>query len=311
MSADGTVYKFDLYVDCSGFRSLLLGKELKPEWLDYSSSLKTNRAITGVQSHGGQIKPYTLATTFNHGWQWTIPTRGEDHVGYVFAKEYCSDDEAFAELKKTCTHVENEKVISFKTGRYKNSWQGNVIGIGNSFAFIEPLESTGIHMILLQLLNLKNCFENGHVSEDNIKKYNEKINAFWDHLKWFIAIHFKYNRKLSTPFWKECQDNIDVSGISEYLDYFEKHGPLWYNREHPLFKPMSKDAIFSTYSFDLHLAGCGVNPGHFEKRNQYINDDWLKKHAFNKQLISQAISHEEGLAYLENNGTDFIPGWFN
>ena len=135
------------------------GRGLGSEWVSYASSLKTDRAVIGTRAHTGEIEPYTTARTLKHGWLWTTPMQQEDHLGYVFCSEFCTDEEARAELKEHCSAVNDARVIRFRTGRYGASWVGNVVGIGNAFAFIEPLESTAIHMILTQLETLGRVLE--------------------------------------------------------------------------------------------------------------------------------------------------------
>ncbi|MFM7022551.1 MAG: tryptophan 7-halogenase [Flavobacteriales bacterium] len=303
---DGKHHRFDLFIDCSGFRSFLLGQILKAKWVDFSGSLKTNRAVIGMQDHHGKIKPFTSATTLNHGWLWNTPTQKEDHLGYVFSKEHCSDDEAMHELRKHCKHINNEKVISFRSGRYENSWIENVVGIGNTFAFVEPLESTGLHMIIMQLRTLSKSIAANKPKE----VYNQKVNDAWDNIKYFIAIHFKFNAKLDTPFWEECRTNIDVSGVQDYLDYYMEHGPVFLNVGHPIREAMKKNDLFSGYAYDGIMAASGVNLEFFQKKNVCVSDNWMKVYEFQKNLVKNAISHEEGLKYLEENPTSFIADWF-
>ncbi len=307
------ILKYDLYVDCTGFSSLLLGKSLDSKWIDYSSSLKTNRAIIGSRNNENNIKPYTTASTLNHGWLWNTPTQTVDHLGYVFGEEFCSDDEAFSELKKHCTSINNEKVISFKTGRYENSWKGNTIAIGNSFSFIEPIESTGIHMIIFQLKRFVKSLSNNIEIADSRLKYNTKVNKSWDYLKYFIAIHFKYNHKLSTPFWKECQENIDVDEIEDYLDYFMQKGPIHRHPSHPIYSKMNKDIIFGTSAFDINLVGLGVNSEFFEneaKNNLMEKKKWENIYKINQFLVNHAIPHKEALAIIEEEPFNLIENWF-
>ena len=305
VSTTGEKYVYDLFVDCSGFRSLLVGKALQTPWVDYSKSLKTNRAIIGTRDNNDEILPYTTSTTLKHGWLWNTPMQHENHLGYVFSKDHCSDDEAFNELIGHCKTINNEKVINFKTGRHENSWSGNVLAIGNSFAFIEPLESTGIHMILQQLKQATVALVSAEPESNAVKTYNDATNASWDHLKWFIALHFKYNTKLDTPFWKYCQNEIDVAGIQDYLDYYMANGPLFHDEDHPLFKRFNSDPVFSVFAHDVSMAGCGINQEFFGKVNKNIDSDWLKKFALGNAVAATAIGHRAALKYMEENEATF------
>ncbi len=305
------VLTYDIYIDCSGFASLLLGKSLEQKWIDYSPSLKTNRAIIGTREHLGDIKPFTTATTLNHGWLWNIPTQLEDHLGYVFSKEFCSDDEAFHELRQHCSTVNNEKIISFKPGRYEKSWVGNTIGIGNAFAFVEPLESTGIHMILQQIKKIGKKLESTEELNYAQEDFNKSLNNSWDFIKWFIALHFHFNKQIDSPFWRNCNTNIDISGAQDYVDYFMKNGPIYNKNDHDLHKKLNIDNVFGAYSFDIHLIGCGINEQFFLQNKKQNSEQWPTKFAINKALVQKAIPHAEALQFLMENPCDFIADWFN
>jgi tryptophan halogenase len=299
---DGDLPPFDLYFDCSGFKSLLLGSSLQSKWVSYSDSLLTNAAVLGKAPHRCDIKTYTTSSTLNHGWLWETPTQEENHLGYVFSEEFCDANEAREELRKYCPEINQEKVVRFRSGRYENSWVGNVIGIGNAFAFIEPLESTGIHMILLQLKQYFESTVEAKSLADARDSYNKRTNESWDFLRWFIALHFKHNFKRDTPFWQHVRKHADVSGIQDYLDYFAKNGPIFQDVNHPLYKRMKKDFIFGPHSFDICLLGSGLGWEKFLKSKQ-PNKFNTKRMAFDDLLVQQALSHAEALRFLESGSS--------
>lgn len=305
----GNSLQFDFYVDCSGFRSLLLGDYLKTDFITYSDALFTNKAVVGIVKNNGNPIPYTTATTMKNGWLWNTPLRTEDHLGYVYDSSFCTDEEALIEFKEKCPLVENTKVINFKSGRRAKCWSGNVLAVGNSYAFIEPLESTGIHMILTHLERFVKITNKFGFSESSKMKFNDKIANEWDYLKDFIAIHFKFNFNKDTPFWRKCR-NISTQGITEYLDYYDKFGPLAYNKDHPLYKKMDSYGLFGVFAFDLNVVGCGYYKKSLVVNEDKINPTWVMHHKFNKALVEKASSHNELLFYLENERTDFIKNWF-
>lgn len=212
----GRTLKFDLYIDCSGFQSLLLEKNMDSKFIDYSSTLFTNHAVTANGSNQGNIKPHTLATSMNHGWQWTIPMREEDHLGYVFSNHFCSVDEATDEMNKKTPGLTNHKLVRFRSGRHEHFWKGNVVGIGNSYAFVEPLESTGVFMIIMEIIRLIRKISKDKKISIARDKLNSRMNNHWDALKWFLGIHFKYNTKYATEFWKACNNDIEDIYNEEY-----------------------------------------------------------------------------------------------
>lgn len=154
LTTDGRRLSFDFYVDCSGFRSLLLGKAMDTPFHSYADSLFTDSAVTGNTEHGGHIKPYTTATTMNSGWCWTIPTRESDHHGYVYSSAAISDEEAAEELARRFPGITAPRQVRFRVGRHDQAWRGNTMAIGNSYGFVEPLESSGLLMITQGILAL-------------------------------------------------------------------------------------------------------------------------------------------------------------
>jgi tryptophan halogenase len=223
---DGQKLAFDLYVDCSGFRSLLVGEKLGTKFHSFASSLFTDSAIPFNVPHGGKIKPYTTARTMEHGWCWNIPMVENDHLGYVFSSAHCSDDEALAEARRTWPDLVNERVVRFRSGRHDRLWVGNVFAIGNAYAFVEPLESTGLLMITRAITSLVRAFPIGADNAVMKRFVNTSVGRDWDRLRWFLSVHYKFNRRLDSRFWTEVRASTDVSGLQGALDIFRTRGPL-------------------------------------------------------------------------------------
>jgi tryptophan halogenase len=223
---DGRELAFDLYVDCSGFRSFLLGEKLGVGFREYTSSLPTDRAVAFNAPHGGRVKPYTTARTMEHGWCWNIPMMEDDHLGYVFSSAYCSDDEALAEARGIWPALVRQRVVRFRSGRHERLWVGNVYAIGNAYAFVEPLESTGLLMTVRAITSLVRAFPLGPDQAVMKRFVNTAVGNDWDRLRWFLAAHYKYNRRLDSRFWRDVRAGADVSGIQEALDIFRTCGPL-------------------------------------------------------------------------------------
>ncbi len=223
---DGRQLSFDLYIDCSGFRSALLEKKLGEKFHSYASTLFTDSAIAFNAPHDGKLKPYTTARTMEHGWCWNIPMVESDHLGYVFSSAHCSDDAALDEAKKLWPGLENERTVRFRSGRHDRMWVGNVFAIGNAFAFVEPLESTGLLMITRAITSLVRAFPMGE--DDTLMKRFVNTNAArdWDRLRWFLAAHYKFNRRLDSKFWRDVREDVDISGLEPALAIYETFGPL-------------------------------------------------------------------------------------
>jgi tryptophan 7-halogenase len=223
---DGRALQFDLYVDCSGFRSLLLGQKQGTPFQSYARSLYTDRAVAFNAPHGGSLKPYTTARTMQSGWCWNIPMLESDHLGYVYSSAHCTDDEALAEARLAWPELTNERVVRFRSGRHERMWVGNVFAIGNAFGFVEPLESTGLLMITRAITSLVRAFPIGPESRVMKRFVNAAAGRDWDRLRWFLAAHYKYNQRLDSRFWCDVRADADVSGIADAVDLFKASGPL-------------------------------------------------------------------------------------
>ncbi len=222
----GESLEFDLYIDCSGFRSFLLGDKLAEPFQSYGSSLFTDSAVAFNAPHNGKIKPYTTARTMDHGWCWNIPMFENDHLGYVYSSAYCSQDQALEEARKQWPALTNERLVRFRSGRRQRAWVGNVYAIGNAYAFVEPLESTGLLMITRAISSLVRAFPLGP-DESAMKHFiNQSAARDWDRLRWFLSAHYKFNQRLETKFWQDVRETTDISGLETALTLFRQYGPL-------------------------------------------------------------------------------------
>lgn len=255
-------YEFDLYVDCTGFRSQLLEKTLNDPFCSYESSLFTDRALTFNLPNHGDIKPYTGVTTMNNGWLWNIPLRTEDHMGYVYSSTFCDAAEAQHELEDKFGSIDNPKSIRFRSGRHEHSWSGNVFAVGNSFGFVEPLESTGIQMIVATLKTLFKQFPTSLTDENSINHLNQTTNENWDSVRWCLAIHYKYNTRIDSPFWQACQRDTDIGAAAKVVNYYKANGSLVkaHNEQKFDMSTVMSDRIFRCLAYDVVLSGQGILP---------------------------------------------------
>ena len=213
-------HKADYFIDCSGFKSVLSSSE----WNSYDNMLVNDRALFFQKRLGDSVRPYTKCTTMNNGWLWEIDHEEITSCGYVYSSKHITDDKARLEAEaKLDIVIHNSRVIKFKTGRLKEHWIGNVITLGNSDGFVEPLESTNIMVILrlsFHIIDVMRCKNN----DDLIKKYNVFVNNYLDTIRDFVFIHFVFNKKLDTNYWKEYRSRSELlqSGIgAELLEYYK------------------------------------------------------------------------------------------
>lgn len=263
----GARHEYDFFVDCTGFKSLLLEKSLGSPYISFQDSLFTDTAVTGCIANSDKVKPYTYAESMNNGWCWNIPMRGEDHRGYVFSSAHCSVDAAAEELRSKNPGIDNIKTVRFRSGRHGSICIGNVFAIGNSYAFVEPLESTGIHMIIKEAQTLTKNFMLLKKSPAIAKAINNNMNEHWEYLKGFLSIHYKFNNKFQTDFWKDCRESADISSIQWLVDLYHEVGLLSYAGPSlgEMITKEIKDDIFGLLGFDTLLLGQGVVPRRFKK----------------------------------------------
>lgn len=298
----GAKYQYDFFVDCTGFNSLLLEKSLGSPFISYSNSLFTDMAVTGKITGVEKPKPYTSAISMNSGWCWNTPMRGEDHLGYVFSSSHCSADEALAEMRKKMPEITNPGLVKFKTGRHREICIGNVFAVGNSFGFVEPLESTGIHMIITAAKTLADNFsrlKNAPVLRTVI---NRDTAGHWDYLRDFLAIHYKFNKKYDTPFWKDCREHTDTSDVQWMIDLYDEIGPLSQADEY-IARAISgsiKDVLFGLVGFDVMMLGQGVLPKNFN-RTMFNRHIWESNVKTWKSLGKFTIPTDEDLNIIIEN----------
>jgi len=225
----GERVRADLFVDASGFRSELLGKAMGEEYESFEKSLFCDRAvIAGWPRTNEPILPYTVAETMDSGWCWQIEHEHWINRGYVYSSRFISDEDALTEFRAKNPKIANEpRVVKFRSGRYRRHWVGNVVGVGNAVGFVEPLEATALQVICLETSTLADtlkdslCELNGSL-RDLYNRYNSRQ---WDDIRDFLAVHYAFNTRLDTPFWKACREETDLQGAEHLVQFYRENGP--------------------------------------------------------------------------------------
>jgi tryptophan 7-halogenase len=224
----------DLYIDCSGFASLLLSRTLREPYVSFRPSLFCDRAIWGGWERIDEpIKPYTTAEAMNAGWCWRIDHEFLINRGHVYCSAFLSDEEAEREFRDKNPKVETTRPVKFVTGRYERSWVKNVVGIGNSSGFVEPLESTSLGVICDESDSLVNSLieSDRHPNPTIIRQYNKRFALKWDNIRDFLAVHYRFNTGMDTPFWRECREKCDLAGAADVVEYYRENGPGTYHHQ--------------------------------------------------------------------------------
>lgn len=230
--ASGAVERAGLFVDCSGFRSELMGKALGTPFDSFRSSLFCDRAVLGGWEREDEpILPYTTAETMACGWAWQIEHEPMINRGYVYSSDFLSDDEAEREFRSKNPKVSDTRVVHFDSGAYRSNWVGNVVAMGNASGFVEPLEATSLSVICDHTVRLIQALADADLQpgEKTRHYYNRYTARTWRAIRRFLALHYKFNDRIDNEFWRTCQEQTDLAGAEEIVDYYQECGPsrMW------------------------------------------------------------------------------------
>lgn len=240
----------DLFVDCSGFRALLIGDELGASFEDWSHWLPCDRAIAVPCARVAETPPYTRSTLRDAGWQWRIPLQHRTGNGYVYASGFLSDDEATATL---LTNLDGEpladpRLIRFTAGFRRESWTKNIVAIGLSSGFLEPLESTSIHLIQSGIAKLIALFPNRDCDPALARQFNALFGRDMDAIKDFLILHYHATQGHQAPLWQHTRHMALPDSLIEKEEQYRRTGRLM----------LTSDELFREASWLAVLNGQGI-----------------------------------------------------
>ena len=262
----GEVIPGDFFVDCTGFRALLLGETLGVDYIDWSHWLPCNRAVAIPSSGDDDPEPYTRSSARPAGWQWHIPLQHRTGNGHVYSSDFMSDDEATTLLldKLPGDALADPRVLSFTTGRRKKFWDKNCVSLGLAAGFLEPLESTAIHLVQTGIAKLLALFPDKRFDRVEIDEYNRLMAATFDQVKDFLILHYTATERDDSEFWNYCRTMAIPESLQHKLDLFRGKGRLF----------RYEDELFSETSWVAVLLGQGVCPeGYDEIVNSMTGDE--------------------------------------
>ena len=298
--SNGETIEGELFFDCSGFSRVLMGKT-DNKWISYSEHLPTNSAIPfTLPISAKDVKFETLAETMNAGWMWKIPLQNRYGCGYVYSDKFQSYEESLKELEdKFHTDIQPIKHIKFEAGRYENTWHKNIVCMGLSSHFLEPLQATSIHISIASMANLIFHFLKGDFNDYDRKKYNESVNLFVDDYKDFIQMHY-FGGRSDTPFWKFVQNDLEKTErnkelfeigkrrVITRLDLSQLHGtpgyPLWVHI-------LDNNGLYPKDIVEADLKRYGKLDDAYEQM--------IKMKQFHIKLQKELVSNEEFFKYLK------------
>ncbi|SDJ21415.1 tryptophan halogenase family protein [Nonomuraea jiangxiensis] len=231
-TATGRVLTADLFVDCSGFRGLLINKALNEPFVDMSDHLLNDSAVaTAVPNDDATtgVEPFTSAIAMKSGWTWKIPMLGRFGTGYVYSSQFAGQDEAvkeFCDLWELDPDRTDLNLIRFRVGRNRRAWVKNCVSIGTSSCFVEPLESTGIYFIYAALYQLVKHFPDKSFDPVLIDRFNREIETMFDDTRDFIQAHFHFAPRDDTPFWRANKELKLGDGMQDKMDMYRAGLPI-------------------------------------------------------------------------------------
>jgi tryptophan 7-halogenase len=254
--ASGERIEGELFLDCSGFRGLLIEGALKTGFEDWSHWLPCDRAVTVPCASGGNLKPVTRATARPAGWQWRIPLQHRIGNGYVYSSAHLSQDEAAATLLAGLDGeaLADPWLLKFRAGRRKRAWNKNCVAIGLSAGFMEPLESQSIHLIQIGIMRLMRYFPDCDFEAADIAGYNRYMAWQFDRIRDFLVLHYKATERNDTPFWDYCRTMEVPDFLKEKIELFSSRGRIF--REN--------DELFAEGSWFAVLYNQGIIPRDYD-----------------------------------------------
>ena len=264
----GTRIEGDLFIDCTGFRALLIEETLETGFDDWSHWLPTDSAFA-VQSETTEPPvPYTRAIAHGAGWRWRIPLQHRMGNGFVFSSAHLSDDAARAQLLAAVPGrpLFDPRLIRYRTGARRRAWNRNCVALGLSSGFIEPLESTSIHLVMIAVTRLLQNFPLRREMAALAAQFNEQSRAEAEHIRDFIILHYKLNAR-DEPFWRDHAAREVPDSLKERMALFEESA-MAYQGSNDLFRVDSWNAV---------MMGQGVMPKDYHRMPALMPDADLQR----------------------------------
>ena len=295
----GRELEADLYIDCSGFASVLLGRTLEEPYRSYRDALYCDCALVGSWSRADFpeddiIRSYTTMTTMKHGWCWRIDFEDLVTRGYVYSSQFCSEAEAESELRALQPQLADAelRLLKFPSGRRERYIVHNVAAVGNASGFVEPLEATSLHLIIEQLYNLAWALTDSDcILPDSLRwLLNERFASTWDDVRDFLALHYKFNQHQDTPFWRHCRAESPLGQIQEMVDHYAQVGP-----SRLLSRLTSNATIFGYGGYASMLLGLRVPTSLKPELTRRERERWNQYRKSNAAAASQTLQMRQAL----------------
>lgn len=290
---NGEIIEGDLFIDCSGFRGLLIEQALKTGYDDWSHWLPADRAFAVPCESAGPPTPYTRSTARTAGWQWRIPLQHRIGNGHVFSSQFTTPEAAADVLMNNLDGkpLADPRMLKFVTGRRKQFWNKNVVAIGLASGFMEPLESTSIHLIQSGISRLVHLFPDKRFDQVNIDEYNRQSHFEFERIRDFLILHYKANEREDSEFWKYCRNMSIPDTLIQKMELFKSNGRIF--REN--------NEMFAEVSWLQVMLGQGIRPSDYHPMVDSMQDDEVSQFLANVKMVIEKSAdimpqHEQFIA---------------
>ena len=287
----------DLFIDCTGLRALLIEQTLNTGFEDWSHWLPCDSAVAVQSESATDAIPYTRSIAKDSGWQWQIPLQHRVGNGLVYSSRFLSDEAAKQQLLDNlpAKQLTEPRFIKFKTGRRLKQWHKNVISIGLSSGFLEPLESTSIHLIQSAAIRLIKFFPHQGIQQSLVDEFNQQSKTEFERIRDFIILHYKLTERDDTAFWRFCKSMDIPSSLKKKIELFKTSGKL----------VREDDELFAEIAWQQVMIGQGLIAEDHHPLADALSDEQLNElFSSLKTLINSAVeqlpSHRQFLEKVQN-----------
>ena len=242
----------DFFIDCTGFRGLLIEQALESGWEDWSHWLRSDSALAVQTESTTPPAPFTQATARSAGWQWKIPLQHRVGNGLVYSSRYISDDDALKLLLDNLdgAPITDPRPIRFRTGRRLRQWDRNCLALGLASGFMEPLESTSIHLIQNSIIRFIKLFPAQRIEPSEVEQFNRDVQLEWEFIRDFIVLHYHVNQRGDADLWRDCREMEVPESLAHKIELFRTNGRV-FREQYELFAEQSWVAV---------MLGQGIEP---------------------------------------------------
>ena len=292
----GSVVEGDLFIDCSGFAGLLIDKAVCSEYESWSQWLPCDRAMAVPSKSAEPIVPYTRSIAHACGWQWQIPLQHRTGNGMVYSSSHWSDEQAREVLFGNLPGepLADPRIIPFKTGHRREQWKKNVVSLGLASGFLEPLESTSIHLVQSAATRLIKCFPHRGIHGEEVAEFNRQSRVEMERIRDFIILHYKANQRRDSDFWRQCEEMTVPDSLQEKMDLFRSTGKVFRDYED----------LFTEVAWQQVMIGQGILPEDHHVIADALSDAQLDDlmqslKTLVQGTVKQMPSHEQFLAGIQ------------